>query len=96
MNNKTLVIVFLICGLILSALILRDGKPLLLAMPFLVYLIIGVIQTPSNMTLTADRIINQPSVIAQEAFETRIIIKNQGNGLVNLSQRYAFPFDDPA
>jgi uncharacterized protein (DUF58 family) len=84
MNNKSLFLVFLICGLILSALVVRNGKLLLLAMPFLTYLIMGIMQAPGDVKLIAERSISKPSVFAQELFETRIVIKNQGNTLVNL------------
>lgn len=84
MNNKSLVLELIICGLIISALIVRNGKILSLALPFLVYLIIGIIQAPGDVNLTADRIINKPGRIAQELFETRIVIKNHGKTLVNL------------
>lgn len=53
-------------------------------MPFLTYLIMGVMQAPGDLTVIAERSISKPSVIAQELFETRVIIKNQGNTLVNL------------
>lgn len=89
MNNKTLFLVFMICGLILSALIARDGRLLLLAMPFLVYLMIGILQAPCEITLAAQRMIDKPSVAAQEPIQTRIVIKNEGNSLVNLC------LDDP-
>ena len=84
MNNKFLVLVLILPGLIISALIIRNGKILLLALPFLIYLIVGIIQTPGDVTLTADRIISKPSLNAQELFETRIVIQNQGKKLVNL------------
>lgn len=89
MNNKSLLIVLMICGLILSSLIVRNGRLLLLALPFLVYLIIGVFQSPGEITLVAQRVIDKPSVIAQEPIETHIVIKNQGKDLVNLC------LDDP-
>ena len=54
-------------------------------MPFLVYLIVGMVQAPTEMTLLAKRTLDRPSVIAQEAVATRIVIKNQGKALVNLS-----------
>lgn len=85
MNNKTLVIVFLICGSILSALILRNGELLLVAIPFLVYLIVGVVQAPGDLSLAANRIIDKAGAIAEEPFETRIVVRNQGSGLVNLT-----------
>lgn len=84
MNNKLLFVVLVLCGLILSSLIIRDGKLLLLAMPFLIYLIIGFIQAPTDVKLTASRFIDKPGIIDQGSFEMRITIKNQGNALVNL------------
>ena len=87
MNNRSLVLVLILCGLIISALVVRNGKILLLALPFLIYLLIGIIQAPSDITLVADRVISKSSLIAQELFETRIVIKNQGKTLVNLQLR---------
>ncbi|MFC1936040.1 DUF58 domain-containing protein [Chloroflexota bacterium] len=84
MNNKLLILILVPCGLILFALTIRNGRLLLLAIPFLVYLIIGVIQAPSAITLLAHRAIDKSNVIAQEIIEARIVIKNQGNTLVNL------------
>ena len=84
MNNKSLLIVLVICGLILSALIVRTGELLSLALPILVYLIIGVIQAPSHVKLSARRIVNNPNVVTGELIETQILIENQGNALVNL------------
>jgi uncharacterized protein (DUF58 family) len=84
MNKKFFLLVFILCGLILSALIVRNGDLLLLAMPFLVYLIVGVIRTPSELSLLAKRSMDKRSVIAQEIVETRILVKNKGNALVNL------------
>jgi uncharacterized protein (DUF58 family) len=84
MNNKSLFLVLMICGLILSALIARDGRLLLLAMPFLVYLMIGVLQAPGEIALVAQRMVDKPSVPAQEPIEIRIVIKNEGNSLINL------------
>jgi len=87
MNNRSLVLVLILSGLIISALIVRNGKILFLAMPFLVYLLIGIIQAPSEIMLVADRIISKSSLVAQELFETHIVIKNQGKTLVNLHLR---------
>jgi len=84
MNKKSYLIVFIISGLFLSALVNINGKLLLLAIPFLVYLIIGVIQVPDNVSLLANRTVDKTSVVAQDTVETRILIQNQGNTLVNL------------
>jgi uncharacterized protein (DUF58 family) len=85
MNSKSLLIVLLICGLVLCALIMRNGQPLLLAMPFLAYLLIGAMQAPVGMRLVASRVINKPGVVAQEPAEVRLTVNNEGNALVNLS-----------
>ena len=84
MNKKSLLIVFIISGLLLSALVKINGKLLLLAIPFLVYLIVGIIQAPNELSLQAHRSLDKLSVLPQEAVETRILIQNQGNTLVNL------------
>ncbi len=60
------------------------ARLLLLALPFLVYLIVGLIHAPTEISLLAHRTINNPSISAQELVETRIAITNQGNFLVNL------------
>jgi len=84
MSNKALFVVLVICGMVLSALIVRNGKLLLLAIPFLVYLMIGLLQAPSEITLLAHRTIDKPSVLAQEPTKARIMVSNQGKNLVNL------------
>jgi uncharacterized protein (DUF58 family) len=84
MNNKFFVLVLILCGLIISALIVRDGQIVLLALPFLIYLIIGLLQAPNDMVVAADRIISKPSLLSQESFEIRILISNRGTSLVNL------------
>lgn len=53
-------------------------------MPYLVYLIVGVLQIPGEMKLTAKRRIDRESFSAGEPVETRIIIENQGDSLGNL------------
>jgi len=83
-NNKSLLLVLIICGLILSALISRNGKLLSLALPFLVYLIIGVVQTPGGINLIAKRLIDNSGVVAGDFIETRLVIENRGDALINL------------
>lgn len=70
--------------MLLSALIIRNGKLLSLAIPFLVYLIVGFIQAPGKIKLTATRTIDKVSVYPLEPVNTRIEVMNLGNGLVNL------------
>ena len=84
MNKKSYLIILLICGVILSALVVRNGRLILLALPFLVYLIVGLIQAPTELRLVAHRIINKSSISAHKIVDTRIVVTNQGNLLVNL------------
>ena len=84
MNNKSLLLVFVVCGLFLSALVFRDGKLLSLAVPFLVYLIIGLVQAPGGMSLVARRTIDNPSTVTGDFIETRLVIENRGSDLHNL------------
>ncbi|MFC1879016.1 DUF58 domain-containing protein [Chloroflexota bacterium] len=53
-------------------------------MPLMVYLIVGFIQAPGDLTLIANRILDKSGVIAHDEVETRVVIKNQGNALLNL------------
>jgi len=83
-NNKFLLLVLIICGFTLSALVFRNGKLLTLAIPFLVYIIIGVIQIPEDIKLIARRTIDKQAIFAGETVETQIIVENQGNLIKNL------------
>jgi uncharacterized protein (DUF58 family) len=84
MTNKTRCLVFLICGLIFSALLVRNGRLLLLALPFLVYLMIGLLQSPVALSLSAQRTIDKVNVVAREPIRAQVVIKNLGRTLVNL------------
>jgi uncharacterized protein (DUF58 family) len=84
MNKKTFLIVLLISGLFLSSLVAMNGKLLSLAIPFLVYLIIGGFQTPGDVRLQASRIFDKQSVVSGDSIETQVFIKNLGGALVNL------------
>jgi uncharacterized protein (DUF58 family) len=84
MTNKALCLVCLLCGLILSALVVRDGKLLLLAVPLLVYLIVGLLQAPVEISLSAHRTIEKVNVVAGEPIQAHVAIKNDGGTLRNL------------
>lgn len=87
MNNRLFCILLVICGLLLTSLLLMNGKLLLLAVPFLAYLFIGALQAPTDISLTASRFIDQPSVTALEYVQNRLSITNNGNSLVDLTLR---------
>lgn len=84
MNNKSLLLILIIFGLILAGLFLKDGKLFVLTIPFVIFLVAGILQAPSEIKLIARRSIENPRVIAQEITESFIEIKNQGNTLANL------------
>lgn len=84
MTNKARCLLSVICGLILSALMFRDGRLLVLAIPFLVYLIIGLIQAPVALSLSAHRTIDKVNVVTGEPVHTHVVIKNGGAALKNL------------
>ena len=84
MTNKLLLIIFILCALFLSALVARNGQLLLLGMPFLIYLILGVIRAPQGMTLAGQRFIDKTDVLAGEPFESQTILWNHGEAVVNL------------
>jgi uncharacterized protein (DUF58 family) len=84
MNKKSFLILIIISGLLLSSLMAMNGKLLSLAVPFLVYLIIGVMQSPNDVQLQASRMVDKPSIVAGDSIETKIIVKNLGSALANL------------
>lgn len=84
MNNRLLFVVLTMCAVILSALIVRNGRLLLLIMPFISYLVIAFIQAPTDLALTAHRSISKANVTAEEPFEIRVTFENQGYDLINL------------
>ncbi|HKJ26835.1 MAG TPA: DUF58 domain-containing protein [Anaerolineales bacterium] len=85
LNRKSLLLVFLIYGLILFALAARNGEMLLLVIPLLAYLIVGLAQAPTSMRLKATRTLDKISALAHEPIEVQISVENQGNGLSFLS-----------
>ncbi len=84
MNSKSSFVAVIICGLILSALILRKGEVLLLAAPFVVYLIIGILQSPDEMQIKVTRSVQETEVVAQQPVEVRVVVENAGGRLASL------------
>src|SRR5512143_2942884 len=84
MNSKSWFLILLICALILSALVARSGDVLLLAVPLLVYLIIGMLQSPVDMTLRARRTVDKSEATARKPVQIEVIVENLGGELPNL------------
>lgn len=85
MNNKFLVLVLVICTLFLTGLVAKEGRLISLAIPFLLYMIIGVIQYPKEVDLKAERAIKDPIVNPQEIVEMQIRVENHGKTISNLA-----------
>ena len=64
MSTKGSFVSLLTCGLLLAALVARNGQILLLAIPFLVYLVIGLLQCPGTISLRARRTLGKTEVAA--------------------------------
>src|SRR5512141_3181405 len=84
MNSKSSFILLLICGIILVALITRNGNVLLLAMPFMVFLVIGILECPVEPRLHVQRSVDRLEVVARQPVNVRIDIENEGPTLANL------------
>jgi len=84
MNKKTFLLILVISGLIFSALIFKNGDLLIIAIPPLVYLIIGVILIPADLALVANRTLDKTSAFPQEIVKTSVVITNQGKTILNL------------
>lgn len=85
MNRKTLFIVLLIYILVFSALLFKKGEVALMALPFLSYLVIGLLQTPREVKLSASRWLSKTTALAGVDVEVRVTLKNEGAPLYNLS-----------
>lgn len=84
MNQKSLQIVSIFLGLVFAGLVTRNGDLLILAIPFLAYLLVGLLHAPAEISLQAVRILDKSSVIAHEPVAARVIVENQGTSLLNL------------
>jgi uncharacterized protein (DUF58 family) len=84
MSNKLFCVAVVIMGLVMFSLIMMDGRLLLLAMPFLAYLFVGILQSPTEVSLIASRVVEKPGAVAQEPVRSCVTVVNQGQSLVNL------------
>ncbi len=84
MTSKSTFVVVVICGLFLAAVLARNGEILLLALPFLVYLIVGMLRCPDGLELRAKRMISTGEAAAEEPFTVQVEAENEGRLLTNL------------
>lgn len=81
MNNKALTISLLILGVLLAALICRNGDLAWMAIPLLVYLGTGVYQSPPSeqVQLKVEREVKQIKTNGISGIEMHIKVSNQGD-----------------
>src|SRR5512142_622706 len=85
MTSKSFFVTLLVCGLVLAALLARNGQVLLLALPFLVYLVVGIVQCPDSLALQARRVLDKVEVAAGEPLQVSVAVNNVGPPLADIS-----------
>lgn len=83
MPKKTFILLILY-GLLLAALAARSGFVLLLAVPFWVYLAVGLLTAPSKVRLSAARVVSYSRRRPTLPLEVKVTISNEGPTLSRL------------
>lgn len=78
MNSRILFIAFLVIGSLIAALVSKDGDIALLALPFLTYLVAGVLLKPADVHLRVTRSFDRPSAPAFSPVNVKLSITNEG------------------
>ncbi|HEX2994390.1 MAG TPA: hypothetical protein VHP14_06190, partial [Anaerolineales bacterium] len=86
MNNKTLVVGLIIISLLIISLIARNGDIAWMILPFLAYLGMGILQSPSLETLrfSAERKLEQIRSNGSASVHVNLVIQNQASETVHL------------
>jgi uncharacterized protein (DUF58 family) len=86
MNNKTLVVGLIIFSLLIAALITQEGDIAWMMLPFLAYLGIGILQTPTleRLRFSAERKLEQTRSNGGVAVDVKLAIQNQALETVHL------------
>ncbi len=84
LSDKAYLIALSSAALMLSALILRDGDLMSLAIPLLVYLGLGSIVAPRKVALRVSRALGCTNAIPGEAISVRLSVTNLGERLEHL------------
>jgi uncharacterized protein (DUF58 family) len=89
MMSRKLLILAIIYGFIFGGLVGLKGEILLLALPFVIYLAVGLFDSPAEPELQIDRVIEPERALPGMAVEIRVTIKNSGlrNCIVTLQDR---------
>lgn len=84
MNHRLQVIVFVIYSLIVAAVLTRNGNLLLMALPFLMYLGMAILQLPGEVRLQASRTFNNANPNVPTPVEVKVTLENAGSETVYL------------
>jgi uncharacterized protein (DUF58 family) len=87
MNNKSLFVAGLVVCLFITALFFRDGNLIVLSMPFLTYMLVGILKYPTGITLRVERIQDRQSAAPLEPIGMNLLVENAGSSLAVLSIR---------
>jgi len=72
-------------AILLTGLLLQDGGVLLLAIPFVVYILSAWLQAPPALDLSVERSVNTTSLVAGEDLLVEVLVRNRGGALPHLS-----------
>jgi uncharacterized protein (DUF58 family) len=84
MSNKLRFLFFLIFGLVMTAIISRNGTVMLITLPFVAYILVGYWQTPVLPQLGATRVIDKASSIAGQPLIMELTLQNLADAEVSL------------
>ena len=86
MNSKVLTLVLVIFGLLLAALLTRNGDLAWMALPFLAYLGMGILRSPSpgKIHLQASRSVKTTAAGEAATVEVSVTVSNQGEAIHQL------------
>ncbi|WP_081419893.1 DUF58 domain-containing protein [Leptolinea tardivitalis] len=95
MNTKTRIVILILVGLLITALISRNGDAAWMMLPFLAYFGTGILLTPARdkTKLQVTRGLEQNRVDGSPSVETTITIKNLSKDTVHLKMRDEQPGD---
>jgi len=87
MNSRALALILVIFGLLLAALLVHQGALAWMALPFLAYLGVGVVQAParSNIRLRAARSVELRRGQGDTSVDVVVTVENQGAAIDHLS-----------
>ena len=83
--KRTVLLSLLICILVLSALATFNGMLLALALPLVLFVAAGLFLRPSEIVLTAQRVLSEERVMQETDVTVTLTLVNAGHSLVNVT-----------